>query len=164
MSTRNVNKSDEPGNRFLQILAVTKRHVRHGQDRLRRAGLVLAGAALVTAGGSAIAATSAQADLVGGCVGPFWGLLQQDLCVHAEMGGKNYGNHTQWVGNVSADSPTGFNTLKEVWGDGFYHSGWGVNRSWWIGRWVRSGTNICAAASDNEPGDAREVACISIRV
>ncbi len=107
---------------------------------------------------------SANASLVGGCVGPFWGYLQQDLCVHADMGGKSYSNHTQWVGNVSADSPVGFNTFKEVWGDGFYRSGWGVNRGWWIGRWVRSGTNICAASKGGGAADRREVACISIRV
>ena len=107
---------------------------------------------------------SANASIVGGCVGPVWGYLQQDVCIHADMGGKNYRNRTQWVGTVSADSPVGFNTFKEVWGDGFYKSGWGVNRGWYIGRWVRSGTNICVASKGGGATDRREVACIAIRV
>lgn len=135
----------------------------NSRTRIKRAALAVGVSASIAAAG-AIATTPAQASIVGGCVGPFWGVLQQDLCVHADMGGKNYGNHTQWVGSVEAASPTGFNTFKEVWGDGFYHSGWGVNRSWWIGRWVRSGTYICASSNDFQPGDAREVACIAIRV
>jgi hypothetical protein len=132
--------------------------------RVKQAVMLLGASSFMAAGGAGVAASAAHANLVGGCVGPFWGYLQQDLCVQGEMGGKNYSNHTQWVGNVAANSPTGFNTLKEVWGDGFFSSGWGVNRSWWIGRWVRSGTYICAAANDFEPGDSREVACIAIRV
>jgi hypothetical protein len=133
-------------------------------SKVKRAGrLVAIGAALGLAG-AGVSTSSAEAYIVGQCAGPVWGFYQQDVCVHADMGGKNYANHTQWVGSVSADSPVGFNTFKEVWGDGFYRSGWGVNRGWWIGRWVRSGSGICAASNGFGPGDSREVACISIRV
>jgi len=138
----------------------------HSRRRRGARAAVAAGLAVCSIAGSGLlAAAPAQADgLVGACVGPFWGLMQQDLCVQANMGGKNYSNHTQWVGAVSANSPTGFNTFKEVWGDGFYQNGWGVNRTWTINRWVRSGTYICASSNDFQVGDSREVACIAIRV
>ncbi|MER7992348.1 hypothetical protein [Micromonospora chalcea] len=56
----------------------------------------------------------------------------------------------------------------EAWGDGFYFSSntdpnsrdpW---REWGAQRWVKSGTNVCAASTDKS--GRRDIACITIKV
>jgi hypothetical protein len=82
--------------------------------------------------------------------------------VQADMGGKNFGNHTQWVGRVTVH--TNYPPyLLEAWGDGFYKQAWWGDGGWNINRWVRSGTNICGAYTQY-PGSWRDIACIHISV
>jgi hypothetical protein len=86
-------------------------------------------------------------------------------CVRATTGGKNYGNHTQWVGLVQAyRSGLGSASIVKVesWGDGFYYAASGSSAQWAPQRWVRSGTNVCSAVTYS--GGARYVACIAISV
>ena len=132
-------------------------------------------AGLITRGVTAMAfaavtlcatATAAQADSwAGGCTG-----LGNGTCVHATVGSKNFGNHTQWVGWVYGNVYNSAGITKlEVWGDGFYFAT-GVNPQttspvspvWGAQRWVRSGTNVCAASTDLS--GHRDIACIGIRV
>jgi len=109
-------------------------------------------------------APSALADTtVKGCVG-----IGSGVCVDVTTGSKNYSNKTQWVGWVTTRTFGGGNFTKlESWGDGFYFAknfdGKWANRSvqWGAQRWVRSGTNVCGAATTK---DGRTIACIRITV
>lgn len=113
-----------------------------------------------------VAAPAASADsTVGGCTGAGGG-----TCVQITAGSKNYSNRTQWVGWVTAKTYGGGSgvTKLESWGDGFYFAT-GVNRAtanpsatWGAQRWVRSGTNVCAAATFTN--GYRDIACVAIRV
>jgi type IV secretory pathway VirB2 component (pilin) len=109
------------------------------------------------------ASSAAHADApVGQCNGAFWGYLTQGICVTAITGGKDYSNHTQWIGSVTASQPDGAAQFLEIWGDGFYYSGRDVSKTWSVNRWVRSDSGVCAAHTDR--WGVREVACISIEV
>jgi hypothetical protein len=111
---------------------------------------------------AAWAPSNASAANVGGCTP--WPVNY--ACVQADMGTKDYVHHRQWVGNVRAYS-SWTPWLLEAWGDGFYRSGFGYtsDRTWYIGRWVASGTNICGAYTDyGTPGRPRWIACIAVRV
>lgn len=120
--------------------------------------------ALAVVAAVAIAGSGASSALaVSGCTG-----VGSGTCVDAATGGKNYSNHTQWVGSVTARTyGGGYITKLESWGDGFYFAagfnGAWSNRSvtWGANRWVRSGTNICAASTSQ---GYRDIACIAIRV
>ena len=82
------------------------------------------------------------------------------------MGGKDYNNHTQWVGWVEAyRSGVGVATISKVesWGDGFYFAANGDHATWGAQRWVRSGTNVCGAVTYASDG-ARFIACIAVNV
>jgi hypothetical protein len=52
----------------------------------------------------------------------------------------------------------------EVWGDGFYQKVFATNKTFNIDRWVRSGTNVCAAADDDRNRRSPAQACFTIRV
>jgi hypothetical protein len=110
--------------------------------------------------GLLMAPEPAQAAYNGSCRGAVFGLLSQEICVTADMGSKDHRTkreYIRWV-EAKADAPA---TL-EVWGDGFYHKGRGSSRYWHINRWLRSGTNVCAAATDAH--GVRSIACFAIRV
>ena len=101
----------------------------------------------------------------GSCRGPLWGWFQQNVCVVADMGGKNIPARAQWVGRVEGNqgsygSPA--DHFMEIWGDGFYYSGWGfVSAN--VNKWVHDGTNICAA--ETEPvSHVRQITCIAVHV
>ncbi len=92
-------------------------------------------------------------------------------CVSATMGGKNYSNRTQWVGWVKAETygSSAVTVKLEVWGDGFYfETNTDRNASnvtsplWGAQRWVRSGTNVCAARTRTDGW--RDIACFHVRV
>jgi hypothetical protein len=108
-------------------------------------------------------ATPASAQTtVGQCTGPMWFLgFDSQVCVVADTRWKNTSDHTEWVGLVSVNHGLP-NSKLEIWGDGFYHVGYGEKQSWWIDRRVRSGTNICGAITDLHGN--RVIACIGIRV
>lgn len=106
---------------------------------------------------------AAQADRrVGQCSGLFWGLVTQSVCVTAVMGGKDYRNLSQWVGDVTVTWPEGGAHKLEVWGDGFYKSSYGNQATFTINKWVGSESGICGAVTDHY--GSRQVACISIVV
>jgi hypothetical protein len=91
--------------------------------------------------------------------------------VIAKTGGKNFTTKRQWVGPVRAEVrgicyDGGTRTL-ETWGDGFYYSKYNTpscrrTAEWTVNRWVRSGTNVCAASTSKY--GTRRIACIAIRV
>ena len=99
----------------------------------------------------------------GTCRGPFWGVLAQQTCVNGEMGEKDYTNRREWVGNVDVNSPDAGPGTLEIWGDGFYYrTGQKTKNMWYVGRWVREGTNICGAGTDRH--GVREVSCFKINL
>jgi hypothetical protein len=125
--------------------------------RSKRIALAVIATAAVAGAGAAPALA------VTGCTG-----VGSGTCVDAATGGKNYSNHTQWVGTVTARDYGGSYTTKlESWGDGFYfaagfNGAWGNRQvTWTVNRWVRSGTNICGASTSQ---GYRDIACIAIRV
>lgn len=130
-----------------------------------KAGIALRAIAVTTAlvGASVFATASPASASEGSCRGPFWGWFQQNVCVVADMGGKDTAGRSQWVGSVegnqgSYDDP---NTKVEIWGDGFYYSGYGAIKQN-VNKWVHDGTNICAA--ETEPSGWRQISCIAIHV
>lgn len=88
----------------------------------------------------------------------YWGFDPQ-VCVNAETRWKNPSDHTEWVGTVEVNHGHPDSKL-EIWGDGFYHVGYGEMQSWWIDKRVRNGTNICGAITDIH--GSRIVTCIHI--
>ncbi len=112
--------------------------------------------ALVTmcmlAGGVVLAPSASADSLVEGC--------HLATCVDAYTGGKNYSNHTQWVGWVNVYK-VGAASQVQTWGDGFYYEASGSNRWFYVGRWVRSGTYVCGASVY---AGTRQIACIGISV
>jgi hypothetical protein len=91
------------------------------------------------------------------------------VCIYATTGGKNYSNHTQWVGWAQANVFGNSNVTKlETWGDGFYFAmgenpgTYDPSATWGAQRWVHSGTNVCAAATYTN--GQRYVACFQISV
>lgn len=117
-------------------------------------------AAVAAIAGLAIAAPASgkqqrSADLVEGC--------HMIVCIDAYTGSKNYSSHTQYLQAVEVFGGSSSGYL-EVWGDGFYKKFYYTTDSGivYINRWVRSGTNVCGAAT--EPGVPRRIACITIRV
>lgn len=110
---------------------------------------------------SAIFTTATPASALGSCHGPFWGLLTQTVCVIPAYGEKNHTNHTEWVGDVEVWHPAKPHRL-EIWGDGFYHVSYGTRMIKPINKWVRSGTYICGAVTDDN--GIRAVACSGVKV
>lgn len=136
--------------------------------RNRRRGLrtVLGGAAasVALALTSVLAsATPASAHYtIGKCSGPFGGMVfEPEVCVVADTRYKNSNDHTEWVGEVNVNHGVASSKL-EIWGDGFYHVGYGEEATWWVNKRVRSGTNICGAVTDRH--GSRVIACIGIKV
>ena len=122
----------------------------------------VASAAMAPAASAAV--TKSADSLYNGCYAFAW-WSPWFVCVRAMMGGKNYSNHTQWVGQVTTETPEAgvWFYHDEAWGDGFYRSGYSIEGiTWDINRWVRSGTNICAKATDHYGESA--IACIHISV
>ncbi|MFC8362018.1 hypothetical protein ACFUIY_19385 [Streptomyces griseorubiginosus] len=114
--------------------------------------------------GASLFATAAPASATeGSCKGPFWGWFQQNVCLVADMGGKNVAARSQWVGRVEGNqgSYADPNVKMEIWGDGFYYANKGVVAVN-VNKWVRDGTNICAA--ETEPSGWRQITCIAIHV
>lgn len=117
-----------------------------------------------------IPASNAVADSwVTGCVGYYAQASQ--TCVVAKTGSKDSATKRQWVGPVRAEVRglclDGGTKMLEVWGDGFYYAKSFTPRcrptaEWTVNRWVRSGTNVCAASTSKS--GTRRVACIAIRV
>lgn len=103
------------------------------------------------------AAVPARATVVYG-----WG----SVVIAVETGGKNYSNHTQWVGNISVQVGSGRNCgVFEAWTQGFYARTTACGGAfWYISRWVGSGNYVCGAFTDFSGRYAREITCIGIRV
>lgn len=121
-------------------------------------GLVVATLMVVALG--LVGAGSANAS-EGGCTGPIAGWLQQDICVVIETGTKDHTNHRQWLSWAQANEPhPAPDEFLELWGDDFYYSGYGTVLHKDINKWVRSGTNVCAAETDHE--GVRQIACLHI--
>lgn len=115
--------------------------------------------------GLLFAATTPANAAEGSCKGPFWGWFQQNICVRVDFGGKNLAARSQWIGWVDVNQGS-YGDLHdhrvEMWGDGFYYSGWGgmkIN----VNKWVRDGTNICGA--ETEPiSHTRQITCVAVHV
>lgn len=120
---------------------------------------MIAIASLFASAGSASAIPGGS---ISNCHGP-WFRQNPDICVRIQPGQKDARTHMQFISWVEGDqagpAPDHF---MEVWGDGFYYSWFGVLKDFNINRWVRSGTNICAAETDYE--HRRVIACFGIRV
>jgi hypothetical protein len=127
-------------------------------------------ALLVSAMAFMLLPSTASADSwVTGCVSYYGGASA--TCVKAKTGAKNKQTRRQWVGPVRAEVrgicfDGGTKTL-EIWGDGFYYSKYKTpscrrTAEWSVNRWVRSGTNVCAASTSRY--GKRRIACIAIRV
>lgn len=119
--------------------------------------------------GLLIPATASADSWVTGCVGYYAEASQ--TCVVAKTGGKDYATKRQWVGPVRAEVRglclDGGTKMLETWGDGFYFAKSFTTRcrptaEWIVNRWVRSGTNVCAASTSKY--GTRRIACIAIRV
>jgi len=126
--------------------------------RIRLTGALLTAAVVMTVL-MPTSPASADSDVLG-CTAAGW-----PTCVMVRVGGKNYGNRTQWVGRVQGYqtqrgqyTPSTVYGTYEVWGDGFYYKTVGNGITRYPNRWVRSGTNVCTRS----PLGA--VACRSIRV
>ena|SRR5947209_6581741 len=128
--------------------------------------LTLVGVLIASAVATLTLAAPAHADSwVAGCNWTGISGYGRGACVRATMGGKNYTNHTQWVGWVNAyRSGLGSDTIVKVeaWGDGFYFAANGSSATWGAQRWVHSGTNVCGAVTYWD--GARFIACIGVSV
>lgn len=102
---------------------------------------------------------TANAKMIGQCNGAFWGMLSQSACVVVVTGAKDGANHREWIESVEVNHDAAPHFL-EVWGDGFYFTGYGSTSVHPVRKWVRSGTHICGAVTDNY--GVRSVACITI--
>ncbi|MCS7484598.1 hypothetical protein ACFFQW_46085 [Umezawaea endophytica] len=127
----------------------------------------LVGASVLALTGASL--TPASADVVNGCAqgrSEWYG-----TCVWVTTGGKNNGNHTQWVEKIQVNAPReGRNTAStmEAWaGDGpsgiaWYQSGSGTTFTWTINKWIKTDSGICG--SYTWPGRSdRSIACITIK-
>lgn len=137
--------------------------LRNRQRRLRTIlGGAVASAALALTSVLASATPASAHYTIGKCNGPLGGMLfESEVCVVADTRYKNPSDHTEWVGTVEVNHGLP-NTKLEIWGDGFYHVGYGEKQSWRIDRRVRSGTNICGAVTDIH--GSRVIACLGIKV
>jgi hypothetical protein len=125
-------------------------------------GGVVASVALAVTSVLATASPASAHYTIGKCGGPLWGMVfEQEVCVIAETRYKNPNDHTEWVGEVNVNHGVA-NSKLEIWGDGFYHVGYGEEATWWIDKRVRSGTNICGAVTDIH--GSRVVTCLGIEV
>lgn len=125
-------------------------------------GAAVASVALAVTSVLASATPASAHYTIGKCEGPFGGMVfEPEACVVADTRYKNPNDHTEWVGTVEVNHGRS-NSKLEIWGDGFYHVGYGDKAVWWINKRVRSGTSICGAVSDVY--GSRVVTCIGIRV
>jgi hypothetical protein len=112
---------------------------------------------LAVSAAAGIATASASADVVQGWGGP--------THIWVGTGGKNYGNHTQWVSYITVSSGGYCPTTMEAWTAGFYASALRCGPAyvtWYIDRWVPSGNGVCGSSTAGKYG--RQIACITIRV
>lgn len=90
----------------------------------------------------------------------------QQTCVTGTMGKKDFANHREWIESITVGTPNGAAgsaVLYEVWGDGFYKSTRNPDGgAWSINKHLRSGTNVCGAATDKS--GFRDIACFAIKV
>lgn len=138
------------------------------RNRRRRIRTILSGAAasVALAVTSVLASGTPASANAGSCQTPLWGLggdrVAPNVCVHVETGWKNSGDHTEWVGHVVVDHGRSPQHKLEMWGDGFYYSGYGEWMEIYVDKRVRNGTHVCGAVTD--PYNVRAIACIDIRV
>ncbi|WP_433077741.1 hypothetical protein ACQP1P_35345 [Dactylosporangium sp. CA-052675] len=136
------------------------------RTRIRRTGIAALTTLVASAAVTLTLAAPAHADSwVIGCNGSGINNYSRGACGGGTTGGKNYTNHTQWVGWVTAyRAGLEHNPIVKVesWGDGFYFSANAESGTWGAQRWVRSGTNVCGAVTYDD--GARFIACISISV
>lgn len=91
------------------------------------------------------------------------------VIVKVETGGKNVGNHTQWVSSIYIETGTAANNSYgcgkfESWTQGFYGATERCGTAYWtINRWVGTGNYVCGAFDDFD-GWPRRIACIAIQV
>lgn len=135
----------------------------HKLKEMSRKGRVTLGSLIATimvVTFSVIGTAPASASM-GGCTGPRLDLNQQDICVVIQTGAKDSASHRQWLSWAQASEPhPAPDEFLELWGDGFYYSGYGTSLTRSVNKWLRSGTNVCAAETDHE--GVREIACMHI--
>jgi hypothetical protein len=140
-------------------MAAVKQHKLSARMR-RTIGMIVATCMIAIA--SLLGSAGSASASMGACNGSLWN-WHSDICVTGYFGGKDYRTHKQWVGWVESKQPgSPPREFMELWGDGFYYSGWGTQINRDVNRWVRSGTNVCAAVTD--PSGYRTIACMAIKV
>lgn len=140
------------------------RLTQESEDAVSIRSQALAAASALVLGAGLVAGASTPASATSGCTGTV-----TYSCVDAATGAKDYRNKTQWVGEVKGWGGTAATSWakQEIWGDGFYYAtaqtratSWRISQ--YVGRSVRSGTNICSATTYTN--GYRVIACIRITV
>jgi hypothetical protein len=92
------------------------------------------------------------------------------ILINVQTGGKNSGNHTQWVSSIYIQVPTaknyGYGCGKfEAWTQNYYVTTQACgSQFYYISRWVATGNYVCGAFTPFGTAWPRAVACIAIRV
>ena len=85
------------------------------------------------------------------------------VCIDVWTGAKNYSNHTQFLQAIDVTALASASKL-EAWADGYYGAVYNTQSlTFWVNRWVRSGTYVCGAATIRGVPD-RRIACVYISV